>query len=151
MNPLSIREREIAQRLLAREMSNGTTATSFEEAAKRVLHALQERFVDWFGNEGTRVMLVRAVAVARSRSSHLEHWQVDFENGGIALRALGSGPDTRVLDSESAIVLVGSVLSLTTRLIGSELVDRLITNERKGESKSDLNGRQNPQEEGGAT
>ena len=126
MTSLTAREREIAQRLLVREVTM-RGSTDPHTLALGVLSTLNDRFVDWFGHDGTRTMLARALDRARALEPGLEGVRVITEAKGVDLRFEQTNRVAEALDRQEVAVVLASILSLTRRLIGQDLLDRMLT------------------------
>lgn len=125
MNPLSTREQEIARRLLNREATVQSSGNQLE-LAKGVLTVINRQFEEWFGVEGTRSMLNRALDRVRAAEPGLDGVRITSTPEGTELHVPRSAGVEETLDREEVAAVIASIFALTTRLIGQPLLDRML-------------------------
>lgn len=124
--------RDIALRLLVTEGApHGSSSDAVAEAGARVLERLQHTLARWFGADGARTLLSRALDKARSASPGLEAVKVPSlaRDNGLAI-----SPDTfaalRSLSADEATEACASaiaeVVDLLGRLVGDDVAWRLV-------------------------
>jgi hypothetical protein len=117
-------DRELARRLLACEAIETDTPT---DSADRVLRRLHKHLASWFGRDGSHAVLARALD--RTRADHPALADARLELGGERLLtgAHGQASENNLSDIGAALVaLVAAVIGLLTRLIGPDMVMRLV-------------------------
>jgi hypothetical protein len=138
---------ETARRMLAREATASDTREAQIAGAERVLAQLQEHLLRWFGPDGFHALLSRALATARKGHPALTH--VHIEPGSEAklteLAACGHahGP-AEVRDA--LLALVAAMLGLLSRLIGDDLVRRLLDHAWPEETPNDIAADSRPED-----
>ena len=118
---------ETARRVLAREATASDTKEEQVAAAERVLRRLQEHLLRWFGPDGLDAMHSRALATAREGHPALTHVRIEPRREARLTELAASAhayPPAEVADALTA--LIAATLALLSRLIGDDLVRRLV-------------------------
>lgn len=121
------RENEIARRLLAREAAERDAPGGPVAAAERVLTKLHAHLARWLGADGSHAVLARALDRARPGHRALADARIE-PRGERALTGLTTNaPAADVTEvSEALAAVIAAVITLLTRLIGADLVARLL-------------------------
>jgi hypothetical protein len=116
-------ERALAERVLACERNRQSASTDSVLVAEEVLRHLRARLVLWFGEDGVRSLVARAISRAETdhpiladvRPAPLDERQLD---------RLSAAEEREV--HEALVELVGTLFTLLARLLGMDLVSRTI-------------------------
>lgn len=121
----------MARRLLAAETGAHGTPGDAVAATSRVLGQLHEELAIWFGRDGSQAVLARALD--RARAGHpalLSDARLEFqgEHRRPTLSGLTelAGTHDPVEVTAALVALIAAVLALLGRLIGADLVARLV-------------------------
>jgi hypothetical protein len=118
---------ETARRMLAREATASDSPEAQIAAAERVLGRLQEHLLRWFGPEGFHAVLSRALATARKGHPALAHVRINPRGEAWLTELTANAHAYRPAELRDALVaLVGATIALLSRLIGDDLVRRLL-------------------------
>jgi hypothetical protein len=118
---------ETARRMLAREATGSDTQEAQIAAAERVLGRLQEHLLRWFGPDGFHAVLSRALATARKAHPALAHVRIEQRGEWRLAELAASAHKYHPADFRDALLaLVAATLALLSRLIGDDLVRRLL-------------------------
>jgi hypothetical protein len=125
--------RDLAKRLLAHETPQPSDAAQAIAGAEQVLDNLREQLVRWFGVDGAQALLSRALDRARAEQPALAHATIE-SRGRVRLRSLGeaTGGSSETLHT-ALIQVVTGVLTLLARLIGADMVERVVQQAWPGE------------------
>jgi hypothetical protein len=127
VTPTSSPERALARRLLARETGAHATPGEAVAASDRLLRPLHAQLAHWLGQDGSHAVLARALD--RTRVGHPSLADATLDPRGERLLAV---PADSIRDRDSAevtealVALISALLALLTRLIGADLVTRLL-------------------------
>ncbi len=124
--------RDIALRLLAAEGApHGSSSDMVARAGAMVLERLQSTLARWFGADGARALLSRALDKARGASPGLEGVKVPSlaRDNGLAISpdtfaALRSLPPDEA--TEACAAAIAEVVALLGRLVGDDVAARLV-------------------------
>ena len=136
MDSPTARERMIAQRLLAENHASGSTAAP-HDPLQRILRDLHRQFISWFGTDGARLMLSRAVERAQLSNGLRNALRVSIVNDELLLISSETLDEVKLSPQESEVV-IAAILSLATRLVGVKLVDRLLQQRWPGIARSEF-------------
>jgi len=118
---------ETARRLLASEATASYTQEAQIAAAERVLGRLQEHLLRWFGPDGFHAVLSRALATARKDHPALSHVRIEPRSEARLTELATNAQTYRVAELHDALqALLAAMIALLTRLIGDDLVRRLL-------------------------
>jgi hypothetical protein len=126
VTPASSPERALAHRLLAREGGAHATPGEAVAASDRLLRQLHAQLARWLGRDGSHAVLARALD--RTRADHQSLAGATLDPRGPRLLVVGESLRDRdpAEVTEALVVLLTAVLDLLTRLIGAELLSRLL-------------------------
>ena len=118
--------RELAQRLIAYEGAAGKTSEPMELAAYRVCETLRRPVCALTGVDGFRLLLSRALALARAEAPILSALQVAADGSLQGLDELG-----RQIDQvrEGGAILIAQLIGLLLTFIGEAMTSRLVISE----------------------
>jgi hypothetical protein len=117
-------DRELARRLLARETGEHWTPT---DSADQVLRQLHTHLGRWFGSAGSDALLARALDLTRADHPALVDARLELGGDRLLTGVRAQAPDNNPADISAALVaLVAAVIGLLTRLIGADIVMRLV-------------------------
>ena len=118
---------ETARRLLASEATASDTQEAQIAAAERVLGRLQEHLLRWFGPDGFHAVLSRALATARKDHPALAHVRIEPRSEARLTELATNARTYRLAELHDALqALLAAMIALLTRLIGDDLVRRLL-------------------------
>ena len=113
--------------MLAREATASDTLEAQIAAAERVLERLQEHLLRWFGPDGFHAVLSRALAAARKDHPALAHVRIEPRSEARLTELAASADKYQPAELRDALLaLVAATLALLSRLIGDDLVRRLL-------------------------
>ena len=121
-------DHELARRLLESESGGRQEPADIVAAAERVLQRMHEHLARWFGPDGIHALLTRALAEARETHPALAHVQIAPERV-LHLKGLTPGVTNAVDAAETSaalVALITSTIAVLTRLIGEDMVARLL-------------------------
>ena len=121
-------ERTLAEQVLACEQARHASAAGLMVAGEEALRLLRARLVLWFGEDGVHALVARAInrasvnypMLADVRPTPLDGRQLD--RLGEVTAAGGSEPVRDAL-----VELLGTMFVLLSRLLGIDLVSRLVS------------------------
>ncbi len=129
---------ETARRMLAREATALDTKEAQIAAAERVLAQLQEHLLRWFGPDGFHAVLSRALAAARKGHPALARVRIEPRTKPRLAELTASAHEYGPAELHDALLtLVAATLALLSRLIGDDLVRRLLQHAWPEESPND--------------
>jgi len=118
-------ERALAEHALAAEEARGAADESVQ-AAERVILSLRDRLVLWFGPDGFQALLGRALHHAQAQHPRLGVVRA-LEGDDHPLYELHQGKSVaEPISRETMLALIVAMLELLTRLVGGDLVSRLV-------------------------
>jgi len=118
---------ETAHRMLASETAASDTQEAQIAAAERVLGRLQEHILRWFGPDGFHAVLSRALATARKAHPALAHVRIEPRSEARLTELAANAQAYRPAELRDAFqALVAATIALLSRLIGDDLVRRLL-------------------------
>lgn len=125
--------REIAHRLVAREIGGETGDAALVAAVERVGGRVVDSLTRWFGPYGALALLTRAVTRAQPLHRSLAPVRVD----STAVPSLSGFSDSAMTNgaratAEGAVVLIAVLADLIGRLIGVDLAVRLLEQSMSG-------------------
>jgi hypothetical protein len=127
VTPSAPPERELARRLVVREIGEQDTPTATLAATDRVLRQLDEHLARWFGRDGSRAVLARGLDRARAAHPLLTDATLARSDErlliALAERARDASPEEV---REALMATIAAVIALLTRLIGGDMVARLV-------------------------
>jgi hypothetical protein len=130
---------ETARRMLAREATASDTKEDQIAAAERVVGRLQEHLLRWFGPDGFHAVLSRALATARDGHPALRHVRIEPRGEARLTELAASAHAYRPGELADALrALIATTLALLSRLIGDDLVRRLLQQAWPGEAPNDV-------------
>ena len=110
---------------------DGSGSDAIVVAADRVLRRMQTDLTRWFGSEGSRALLLRALDRTRSGYPALASVDVSLDVEGAGpppldglLDSLRSGSPSETMDA--FVALITAVIALLGRLVGDDMVLRLM-------------------------
>ena len=113
--------------MLASEATASDTQEAQIAAAERVLGRLQEHLLRWFGPEGFHAVLSRALATARKGHPALAHVRIEARSEARLTELAANAHTYRPAELRDALqALVAATIALLSRLIGDDLVRRLL-------------------------
>jgi hypothetical protein len=122
--PTSI-ERALAEHALAAEESRGD-ADDPVQAAERVILSLRDRLVLWFGPDGFQALLGRALHRAQAQHPGLGVVRA-LEGDDHPLYELHESDSiAQPVSREALTALIAAMFEVLTRLVGGDLVSRLV-------------------------
>jgi hypothetical protein len=123
VTPTFIPERALAERVLACERNRQSASADEVLVAEEVLRHLRGRLILWFGEDGVRSLVARAISRAE-----LDHPMLaDVRSAPHDERQLDRLPSAGGPQLHDALVeLVGTLFALLGRLLGMDLVSRTI-------------------------
>jgi hypothetical protein len=130
--------RDLAKRLLAHETPQPPDAAQAIAGAEQVLDNLREQLVRWFGADGAHALLSRALDRARAEQPALAHATIE-SRGRVRLRSLGEATGSIEALITALTQVVTGVLTLLARLIGADMVARVVQQAWPGEEFIDTN------------
>ena len=138
---------ETARRMLAREAAASDTQEAQVAAAERVLGQLQEHLLRWFGPDGFHAVLSRALATARKGHPALTHVRIE-PRGQTRLTELAASAHAyhRAELRDALQALVAATIALLSRLIGDDLVRRLLQHAWPEETPNDTEADTRPED-----
>lgn len=123
MNPT--RPEQLVLEILRREAAGSVEADALVQAAERVLRTMQVHLARWFGPDGVNAVLTRALA--RARAQHIVLSSVELTTDGqVSLHLRGSSIEGARNLHEALVALISAAVALLERLIGEDLVIRLL-------------------------
>lgn len=141
MAPATQPARQLATRLIDRERASGdppgATAIAVHAACERVYRNLTR----WVGADGARGLFVRALAEVQPKHPILSGITVDMPAAGAmegipeSIRTHGDTPVAAALDS-----LLVALLALLARLIGDDMVVKLVEPTERNIARVDAGG-----------
>ena len=120
--------RELAQRLIAYEGAAGKTSEPMELAAYRVCETLRRPVCALTGVDGFRLLLSRALALARAEAPILSALEVAADGSLQGLDELGRQID-RDQVREGGAILIAQLIGLLLTFIGEAMTSRLVISE----------------------
>ena len=124
--------------MLAREATASDTQDAQIAAAERVLGRLQEHLLRWFGPDGFHAVLSRALATARKDHPALAHVRIEPRSEARLTELAASAHMYRPAELRDALLaLVAATIALLSRLIGDDLVGRLLQHAWPPETPND--------------
>jgi hypothetical protein len=138
---------ETARRMLAREATASDTQEAQIAAAERVLGRLQEHLLRWFGPDGFHAVLSRALATARKGHPALAHVRIESRSEARLTELAANAhtyPPAELRDAMQA--LVATTIALLSRLIGDDLVRRLLQDAWPQETPNDTEADTRPED-----
>lgn len=133
MNPAT---QDLARRLIALEAAGGANSHEGRLEVVRVCEKLRMLLAKFFGLDGYRSLLMRALAMAKAECPALEPVQVQ-PNGSLE----GIGPK----DADAAFVVLVHLLGLLVEFVGEHMTYRLVLdgwhNPTSGETDSSVEER----------
>jgi hypothetical protein len=120
--------RDLAQRLLAYQNTEGKTSEPREFAAFGVCERLRQPLITLAGVAGFRSLLSRALALARAEAPSLSAVEIAADG---SLQGLdGLRPQLHADDAgEAGIILITQLLGLLVRVVGEATTSQLVTSE----------------------
>lgn len=119
--------RVLAQRLLARERSGGSTGEIPLLGAERVAHRLGERISPLVGVAGFHLLFQRALSRSQRTHPWLEQVKVERDTNfallGAEAAAAAETPEEAAMAGET---LIAELIGLMARFIGAEMTIRLV-------------------------
>ena len=121
-------ERTLAELVLACERARHAGAADSLVAGEEALRLLSERLILWFGEDGVRALMARAInrasvnypVLADVRPAPLDGRQLDRLGDG-------DGADASESLREALVELLRNLFVLLSRLLGIDLVSRLVS------------------------
>ena len=124
--------------MLASEATASDTHEAQIAAAERVLGRLQEHLLRWFGPDGFHAVLSRALATARKDHPALAHVRIEPRSEPRLTELAASAHMYRPAElREALLALVAATIALLSRLIGDDLVRRLLRDAWPSETPND--------------
>jgi hypothetical protein len=124
--------------MLAREATASDSREAQIAAADRVLGRLHEHLVRWFGPDGFHAVLSRALVTARKEHPALAHVRIEPRSEAFLTELAASAHAYRPAELRAALLaLVGATIALLSRLIGDDLVRRLLQHAWPQETPND--------------
>ena len=137
---------EIARRVLAREATASDTQEEQIAAAERALRRLQEHLLRWFGPDGLHALHSRALATAREVHPALTHVRIEPRLEARLTELAAIAHAYRPGDVGDALTaLIAATLALLSRLIGDDLVRRLLQQAWPEETPNDTRADSRPE------
>ena len=120
--------RDLAKRLLAREGGNLRTPQDVLTAAEAVCRKLYLEIGQFVGTDGFKVLLARALHLARAEFSFLEVVQVgEFSNDQYLVGIADAVPQREIEEiTEGIAAILGGLFDLLFTFIGEDLAMRMI-------------------------
>lgn len=132
--------------MLAREAAPSDTQEAQIAAAERVLGRLQEHLLRWFGPDGFHAVLSRALATARKGHPALTHVRIEPRSEARLTELAASAHAYRPAELRDALqTLVAATIALLSRLIGDDLVRRLLQDALPQETPNDTEADTRPE------
>lgn len=125
---LTSQTRDLAQSLIAHEGVAGNTSEPTEFAAFRVCETLRRPVSALTGNDGFRVLLSRALALATAEAPSLSAVRVAADGSLQGLDELGRQIEKDQV-REGGVILIAQLLGLLLAFIGEAMTSRLVTSE----------------------
>ena len=127
--------------MLARESTASETDEAQIAAAERVLGRLQEHLLRWFGPDGFHAVLSRALATARKGHPALAHVRIEPRSEARLTELAASAHKYRPAEiCDALLALVAATIALLSRLIGDDVVQRLLQHAWPPETPNDTEG-----------
>jgi hypothetical protein len=124
---------ELARLLLVLETPESPDARQAIAGAEQVLEQLRVQLARWFGADGAHALLARALDRARAEQPALASAVLE-SHGRVRLSSLAENSGDSLEQLTSALTLVvAAVLTLLTRLIGADMVARVVQQAWPGE------------------
>jgi hypothetical protein len=121
-------DHELARRLLESESGGSEAPAEIGAAGERVLQRLHENLARWFGRDAIHALLTRALAEARDAHPALADVEIAPDRvlhlKGLTARSTNAGD--AVETTAAVIALITSTVAILTRLIGEDMVARLL-------------------------
>lgn len=135
------RHHETARRLLEQEIAIDPSGGPVP-AAERLLRRSFEHLAAWFGFDSIHALVSRSLAHARRGHPPLSHAHIEFDgelriHGVAALEGAGDSVEVRA----ALAALIASLFSLLERLIGEDMVARLLHQIWPGQVRADMRTR----------
>ena len=127
MSRVTPRARDLAERLVAYEMSRTASSSSRLTAAFVVIEKLRPHFGALMGAVGFRALLSRALVLAKAEAAWLSVLQVNADSSFEGLNELETQVNPEKI-ADGGIVLLSQLLGLLVNLIGEHLTLRLLRN-----------------------
>ena len=103
-----------------------------------MLGRLQERLLRWFGPDGFHAVLSRALATARKDHPALAHVRIEPRSEARLTELAANAHRYRPAELRDALLsLVAATIALLSRLVGDDLVRRLLQDEWPRETPND--------------
>jgi hypothetical protein len=136
MTPHSPTAREMARRLLAREMSAVGEPAMVAAALQRACARVSANLRDSVGDDGRNALLARALARTESDHPVLKHIRT-VNNGAIHLDGVVASADAHGVAPVTAAIeaLLAALLDVLGRLIGEDMAMRLLDHDLPGPSR----------------
>ena len=120
-------EQRIAREWLARESVDHGTPVDPAIAGERMLSRLHDHLAGVLGPDGSHAVFARALDRARLDQPLLADVRIPLLAGERIIQAVAPRrPEDQTAITEACIALMTGVLALLTRLIGADMVDRII-------------------------
>lgn len=124
---------ELARLLIVLETPESPDAAQAIAGAEQVLEQLRVQLARWFGADGAHALLARALDRARAEQPALASAVLE-SRGRVRLSSLAkSAEDSLEHLTASLTLVVSAVITLLTRLIGADLVARVVEQAWPGE------------------
>lgn len=133
MNPS--RPEQHVLRILQQESAGSAEADALVQAAERVLRAMQVHLARWFGPDGVTAVLNRALARARVQHPVLSEVELTMD-GQLTLHLRSSTAQSAGNLHDALVALISAAVVLLERLIGEDLVMRLLEEMTPGTLRS---------------
>ena len=132
--------------MLAREATASDTQEARIAAAERVLARLQGHLLRWFGPDGFHAVLSRALATARKGHPALAHVRFEPRSEARLTELAASAHMYRAAELRDALLaLVAATVALLSRLIGDDLVRRILQDAWPQETPNDTEADTRPE------
>jgi hypothetical protein len=135
-------DHELARRLLESESGGREEPAEIGAAAERVLQRLHEYLARWFGRDSIQALLTRALAEARDAHPALAAVEIAPDRV-LHLKGLSAGSTNAgdAVETTAAVVaLISSTVAVLTRLIGEDMVARLLDQILTGDPRDGVRG-----------